>query len=360
MMKATRTLAIVLFLCRLFAGRQGQSGFLFAVILVLSSVIGAGAGVSDLKSVSPAEAKAMDSESWKNMVGEIKAETKALLEENEKLNAEYEFLRQKLSGMKDSLETLKKDVEKQESENKSLKAVHEEQSKKDSSLKDQVTVLDDEVKAIQSENEDLQRKLADVEEKNKLWDVQAASLENQKQEAAMDVKIDEAKQEEALRGEAAAVQELQEQLTKFQKEDEQLSQTIAELTQEQQSLVKGIEEGKTQNRELEDKVARLRRQTEAKRLENERKRQELKKRIDPALRVPPDLIQEKQRLEIEVANLSSQLESLNKSAVESNSVLARKRELMNQIMRLDAENQELRNTIADLTSRIQKLPKASP
>ena len=41
-------------------------------------------------------------------------------------------------------------------------------------------------------------------------------------------------------------------------------------------------------------------------------------------------------------------------------MLARKRELMNQIMRLDAENQELRNTIADLTNRIQKLPKASP
>ena len=359
-MKATRTSAIVLFLRRLFAGRQGQTGLLFAVMLVLSSALSAGAEGSDLKAVSPAEAKAMDGESWKTMVGEIKAETKALLEENEKLNAEYEFLRQKLSGMKDSLETLKKAVEKQESENKSFKVVHEEQSKKDSSLKDQVTVLDDEVKAIQSENEDLQRKLADVEEKNKLWDVQAASLENQKQEAAMDVKIDEAKQEEALRGEAAAVQELQEQLTKFQKEDEQLSQTIAELTQEQQSLVKGIEEGKTQNRELEDKVARLRRQTETKRLENERKRQELKKRIDPALRVPPDLIQEKQRLEVEVANLSSQLESLNKSAVESNSVLARKRELMNQIMRLDAENQELRNTIADLTNRIQKLPKASP
>lgn len=309
---------------------------------------------------SPAPASADEGTSWSELkwektVGGLKGETDDLLKQNETLNEEYKLLQQKLSDLQISVKGLNQEVFQQEKENERLRQLREEKKEKQQAWAAQVEKMKQDIAAAEQENERLSAALtAEIDKTGVLRD-KLGTLAEKKRELLLDLKMQDIKRQELKSDEEARLKDKEAQLEKVREEEQAVSQQVLELQTQEDSLLDEIESVKKESLGLETKVAELTRQRAEKIKENDALRKQIETASAAPLQVPPALAAEKQALQTEVTALEQQLEALRSSVSESSQVIDKKRDLMNEIMKMDAENQDLRQRINALTEKINSL-----
>ena len=294
---------------------------------------------------------------WQKTVEELKTKTDDLLKQNESLNQEYKFLQQKLSDLQISVKDLNKDVYEQEKVNEQLRQQQEERLKKQQDLKADAEKMRQDIQAAQNENERLNTLLTEEVEKTAAIRDKLAELSAKKREVMLDLKMQDINRQDLKADEETRLKKEQDRMEEIKKEEAALSQKVLELQKEEDSLLAQIDQFKKENRLLESKVAEFTKQKDGKMQENERLRKEIGSLSSAPEQIPPAMAAEKQALQTEVAGLEQQLATLQSSVSESSQVLDKKRNLMNEIMKMDADNQDLRQKINDLTDKLQSLQK---
>jgi chromosome segregation ATPase len=278
---------------------------------------------------------------WQTTLEQLTAQSKALSAENEKLSSEYEFLQEKVAG-------LKIDLKKRKAELKQMKS-HQHNSRKsagkyqdpNSQTFAQMDKLQEEIDALQATNQGLEKELADIQEKNRLWKIQVSTLENKKRDVKLDANYQEATagdSDHLVNDEAI---DLQTRLDKSMQEEKDLAASLEKMTAQNKDFPQDQRAMKKENRDLQNRLKILKRQIAVQEAKNARLQKSAKKGKRTPRGVFAKLLKEKKALELEIAKLTKQLDSVSKMVGESQDVLEKKRQLMDQIMHLDAENQEL-------------------
>lgn len=278
---------------------------------------------------------------WQTTLEQLTAQSKALSAENEKLSSEYEFLQEKVAGLKIDLKKRKAELKQMKSQERNGKQSDGRYQGPNSGAFAQMDQLQEEIDALKVTNKDLEKELVDIQEKNRLWKIQASTLNNKKR----DVKLD-ANYQEATAGDSDSVvndaaMDLQARLNKSMQEEKELTASLAKMTTQNKDFPQDQRAMKKKNRDLQNRLKILKRQVAVQEKKNARLQKSAKKKKRAPKGVSVKLLKEKKSLELEIAKLTKQLDGVSKTVGESKDVLEKKRELMDQIMHLDAENQEL-------------------
>jgi predicted nucleic acid-binding Zn-ribbon protein len=298
--------------------------------------------------VSSRDVKSLPDPQWQKIVDDLQAESKTMRDENDKLNSEYNMLQEKLSGLQDSITKLRTEISGQEAENKRLQQKQRERVESDDGVRQNVQKAEKEVAGLEAQNNKLSQDLAELEEKNNLWETKLSGLQVQKRELLLDMKLQEFANEESSGKEDDELKALTRQLVDVQGREAGLRKALAELGTQSQALPPETEKLKAENKVLADQIVGLETQRKQKEIENKKMEEENRRIAAAGPQLPGELVKQQKILENQIAGLETQLESLRQSVAQAKAVLDKKREMMDEIMRLDSENQDLRNRINDL------------
>lgn len=317
-------------------------------LFVLWAVTSSSWAQYDAEDVSSSEARSLSNPEWQATLDMITRQTKELLKENEKLNSEHEFLQEKVSGLKASLEKTKAEIKQLQSQKTKAGTVSPKVAVSDAS--DKMSDLQKEIDDLSAENKDLEKELTEIKEKNRLWKIQVASLQNQKRDTRLDANYEEARGSGFEAGTQYPSSDLQRQLDKSLQNEKDLAEALEKITAQNEDYPEEEAVLKKKTRDLEDRVKMLRKDIAAQQQQNEKLKKSAKKGKGATSGASVDLVKQKKLLESDVVKLTAQLDAVSKTVGESKEVLGKKRQLMNQIMHLDAENQELRGKIDALVA----------
>ena len=287
----------------------------------------------------------VSSADWQTTLEQLTAQSKALSAENEKLSSEYEFLQEKATGLKTDLKKRKAELKQMKAQKKKGHSSADKYQDPNSGAFAQMDKLQEEIDALKVTNKDLEKELADIQEKNRLWKIQVSTLENKKRDVKLDVNYQEATAGDSDPVANDAVVDLQARLDKSMQEEKDLTAALKRMTAQNKNFPQDQRAMKKKNRDLQNRLKILKRQIAVQEAKNARLQKSAKKgkgtskgtlKSDSA-----KLLKEKKSLELEIAKLTKQLDGVSKTVGESQDVLEKKRQLMDQIMHLDAENQEL-------------------
>ncbi len=323
--------------------------YFIALFLVLGASATLWAQSEDVD-ITSAQARAFSDPKWQATIDQITAQTKQLLIENEKLSSEYDFLQQKKDSLKTDLEKIKAEIKQLESQKQKVLPASSNNTDESADALSNMAEVQKQIDALEMSNKDLEKQLADIQEKNRLWKIKLSTLENQKRDASLDANYKEAVSQPQKVLPEGEMGNLQAQLDKSLQNEKELTEALAKISAENDKLPQETETLKKQNRDLEQRLKVLKREIAAKEKQNEKMQKSAKKMKPKSQGVSGDLLKQKQNLETEVAKLTKQLDAVGKTVGESKEVLEKKRQLMDQIMHLDAENQELHAKIDALVA----------
>lgn len=293
----------------------------------------------------------VSSAEWQSTLEQLTAQSKALSAENEKLSSEYEFLQEKVAGLKSDLKKRKVELKQMKSQKKNGKQPAGEYQDPNSGAFAQMDQLQQEIDALKVTNQGLEKELADIQEKNRLWKIQASTLENKKRDVKLDANYQEATAGDNDHVSHDVAMDLQTRLEKSLQEEKDIEAILRKMTAQNKNSPQDQRAMKKKNRDLQNRLKILRRQIALQEKKNTRLEKSTKKSKRAPKGASAKLLKEKKFLELEIAKLTKQLDGVSKAVGESKDVLDKKRQLMDQIMHLDAENQELHAKINDLIAQ---------
>lgn len=286
----------------------------------------------------------------------IKGEISALLEENKRLEEEYFSLKSRLleiQGEINQQKLLNRDLEGEIARTKRLmekeRFSRDELTQKTEQLQREITNKENELKSLKEQ-------LSGFEDRRQAWHSKIAELEAQKNQLNLEIGAQKALQEKIRAGEAAEIQQLKDELTALQKQETEADQSLIDLEQQSQRVQEEMAALRAENQRLEAQRALLEKQRAEKMKENARLLKENPSDNPEYTRK----LQEKKALEAKVRNLEEELEKVKKTLEASSQLQARKRALLDEIMALDKENRQLRQTVADIKADIDVLKAQTP
>lgn len=298
--------------------------------------------------ISSSQARNLSDPKWQQTLDEVASQTKELLTENEKLSSEYEFLQEKVSTLRADLEKTRTEIKQiQDKKQKAMPSSSGQYKDQTAEASAKMTDLQKQIDEMAAGNEDLEKELADIQEKNRLWRMKVSTLETQKRDAKLDANYKEASADADLDDQT---QSLQAQLDKSLADEKELTQALKKVTAQSESLPQDTGDFKKKNRDLQQRLKVLKRDIAAAQIENQKLAKSAKKSKPKSKGAPESLIRQKKTLEAEVEKLTKQLDAVGKAVGQSKEALEKKRQLMDQIMHLDAENQELHAKIDALVA----------
>jgi len=329
---------------------------LYSLIFVLFTSLSFAqtAAVPDL---SPAQARSLSNQEWKKNIDTIKADTKTLLGQNEKLNSEYAFLNEKLAELQETISGIKKEIADQEEENKSLRNYSQDQKKLIGNSRAKIEMGEKEAEEIEKRKKELLKQLTIAQNNTRLQQEKLDALQAEKRELTLDLKMQEYYQSELKSDESTGIKKMKEQMERTEKDIARLSQIAEDLQLKKQQIPQQINASKRENKDLESQLSLLERQRRDKINENERLVKKNERLANLASKIPSGLLSEKRRLENDVKEAEAKLESVKKAVAESASVLEQKRGMMDEIMNMDSNNQEMREKITEILNQISALKK---
>lgn len=306
-----------------------------------------------IDSVSGDKASALSHEDWQTTLENIKSDTNSLLEANKQLNSEYDFLKQKLAELQNRFAKVKEENANLEIQNQNLEKSRSDKRRASEEIEQKMLKMQNEAVELGTKNKPFRGQLTQIEEQNEQMQKTLHGLQSQKREILLDLKLQEAARGEAKDIDDEETRKLNQQLSEYQQREKELNTELAQSQDEMQGVLEDIENINKENSEFEAQLSDLRVKKENQIRTNEQLRKEnerLAKSPGPA-----DLVKQKNALEAKIHSLTKELDSIRKSVQESSSVLEKKRGLMDEVMKLDAENQELRTQVADLLQKINDL-----
>jgi len=312
---------------------------------------------ADFDIPSAKTARVLSNREWKETIGNVKAETQTLLENNEKLNAEYEVLQEKFGHVQDSVRDLRQEVGRQTAENDRIQKAKRRRESSATSRRDEVSRIESRVKKIETDNEQLKVDLDAQISANEALESQVSDLQARRREILLDLKLQEFNSEEVELEESEELEDLKAKLKVYQKEELELEKLISKLYGKKQEMVDAASQMAQDNKKLESEIGELKKQRDDQQRANRIQAKENDSMSALATRVPGRLIKEKRGLKAEIARYEREIERIKTSVEKSSSVLEQKRTLMDDIMRKDAENQVLRDQISDMMDDVSGLKK---
>ncbi len=290
---------------------------------------------------------------WEMSLEQLKSKAQFLLQENQKLQSEYQTLSEKINTAQGSIEQLDKDIDEQGKVNAKLKTMYDEKIKSTEPENSEVTRLKAEVADIEKANAKLRQDLAMAESAAAGSEKEMQALEAQKQTLSSEIQQRQELYQDFLNQGTAAFKDKKGQLTEFQKKEEELQAGIEGLEKKAALLPGKVDEMAKQNHQLEDEASALKRQKSEQERKNEVLRRENQKLQQTGQIVSSQIVRERWQLEREVKLLTQELDSARNSVQQSSNIIAMKRELMDKIMVLDAENQKLRDQVSQLMEEVK-------
>lgn len=281
---------------------------------------------------------------------QVKKDIADLFAENSRLEEEYKELKSRVLEIQSDINTYKLENKGLEQEIEQARNLTEKQRYTRDSLSQKIELLKKEVAGNEEKSRALETELSSYDEKLKTWQAKIADLENQKNLLTTQLQEEEAQRQRILQGESEEIKVLKDQLSSMQGEENNVLQAIEASQQENQKAMEEIEVLKSENKNLDDQIAGLQRDKEAKVRENA----ELQKQAG-SVKMSPEYtrkLQEKTAVEARIKKLEGELENVRKSLESSVGLQSQKRELVNQIMSVDKENQELRRKVSELKAAI--------
>ncbi len=281
---------------------------------------------------------------------QVKQDIAGLLSENSRLEEEYKELKSRVLESQTNINDYKIENRALEQEIEQARNLTDKQRYTRDSLTQRIELLKKEIAGNEEKSGALETDLGSYDEKLKTWQAKIADLDNQKNLLTTQLQEEEAQRRRILSGEAEEIKALKEQLSAIQGGENNVLQAIEASRQENQKAMEEIEVLKNENKNFEDQIVQLQRDKEIKARENA----ELQKQAE-SVKMGPDYagkLQEKKVVEARVKNLEGELENVRRSLESSVGLQSQKRELVDQIMTVDKENQELRNKVSELKAAI--------
>ena len=285
---------------------------------------------------------------WQETVRSLRRQTEMLLEKNKSLNEEYSYLQGSMTEVQAHLKQLETEIEEYRRESRRLLDLQKKNTQEQKDMETKLLQQKRAMEPLEKQNRDLEVQWMAVKQETQQWHDRVTALEQEKRDLIAQLK----NLEESKDGMSDAVDEEIKKLDSILQEYEEEG-ALVEL--EKDSYKREQEEIARINAMLEDNVEGLKdeeQQVMAQIEGQERQTAELKKKNAPE-RLPPELVKEKKRLEMQVQHLEGQLETIKKSVEETSAVLEKKRTLMDEIMGIDAENRNLRQQVSDLVKQLK-------
>ncbi len=289
---------------------------------------------------------------WQETVRSLKKQTEMLLEKNKTLNEEYSYLQGSMTGVQERRKQLEKEIEEYRRENQQLLDQQKKNALQQQDMKKKRLQTQKELEPLQKQNRELEDRWMAVKKETEDWHARISALEREKRDLITQLKNLESSQDDMSGA-------LDEEIKKLDSILQEYDEEGALVDLEKESYAREEAEISRLNALLEEDIEGFQKEEErvtAQINEVERQKSELKKKEKPE-RLPPELVKEKQRLELQVKQLEAQLGTIKKSVEDTSAVLEKKRALMDEIMRIDTENRALRQQVSEL---VEQLKEAKP
>lgn len=322
---------------------------LFGLILVLL------AGASFLVSEATAEIEISPYKSKREMFSEIKQETNDLLRENQKLEAEYQSVKREYLQLKGQAERLAREVESLRGQSNDGSRFQRHNQVKVGLMEDQLGSNVNDLMIKESQLAFLSSQLLDLEESHKLWKLQLADLQYAKRKLEMDYKVRNQMSEAEIQEQEQLRNELRQDLTKALEKEKNLELKLSELQQEGTSHDVTIRRLNQEIKALERKKKKLGRKVDFEARENST----LKGKKMLVMRSFENRFwrteKERNYLSERVAALEAEYQELDKRVSSTMNTSDEKQKILDDIIRLDKENQDLKREITEVTEQIKAL-----
>lgn len=285
----------------------------------------------------------------------IKDRISRLMEDNAGLRAEYTELYNEYQNLQTNSFRHASEIEnfKQNSEN----IQHARRGQKD-----KLTALEEDAQKVQADillNETkaafLKSNLMNMDDKQRLLKLQFADLEYQKRELEMELQLKTIAAQDKAAQYDKELQALKLQLQINLEKEAQLTHAISDFKSTAVAVPERAERLEGENRELEDQIAELERKLDFKLRETDL----LKNKRELGVKLMENGTffkgKRKEDLEQKVAALEAQYNDFSQKMETSLTGQTKRKALMQSVIDIDKENQGLRDKIAELTEKIEKL-----
>jgi len=288
-----------------------------------------------------------------SVLDNIKSQIALLVEENQRLSSEYRSLQQEYADLQKVVKQNENEMREIELESNSRSAREEEQKQLVKTYYEDLDGINNHILIQESQNMYLRGELLDVEESQGLMRFQLADLQNQKRELELQLKTKEFYSEEEHQKFQGEINSLKKKLKSYLEKEEEMMSQIREQEQGNSSLPQSVEKLRQKNEEFNDELTDLQR------------KKDFKSREVEALEAKRLFLSEsvkalKEQKEKERVALQQRLEQLETEYAALNDtvtlVLLRqsvKRKLLDETIKMDKENQILRDRIAGLKEKIK-------
>jgi len=295
-----------------------------------------------------------------DLINEVKSDIAGLLAENKKLEVEYRRLQDRFHELQGNVEQRRKSMKEKEMEGIAIvtpdygePVIHKRPRKiRDEQLLRQLDMMENEWLMLEGQNSFLKGQHMDLNDKERLLELQLADLEYEKRELELELKIKEFRFLAGHRKEAWETQDLRNQLQASIENERALSRMIEESGENAVTGPRRMPFYRRQNKRLTFQIEEAQRKLGFKVRENAI----LKDKMLYSTKIMDGPIVRKEEqmamLEADVARLEEEHSVLNE---EVNAALVRqkkKKKLIKEIVDLDQENQRLREKISKLQDQI--------
>lgn len=286
---------------------------------------------------------------------EIKARIAALLVENKKLETEYAAIQKEYAQTKVLVEQHRNEIDMMHQHFLETNRERKDTKKAVKSLRVGQDSMANDILIKQSRIAYLKGELLDMEEKERLWNLQLADLGYQKRQLEMDYKYKNFYSQENQRRQNEELNNLKKELKSLLEQERELKHQISELETKRESYPYKAQRLTEENKEWEDKIKALQKDLDFKMRENATLREKQSFTVKSAEYTRNQKEQEKVELTEEVQNFQKELDNFNQNVDLSLLRQDRKRQLVQEIINIDKENQQLRDKITDLQQKLTSL-----
>ncbi len=278
-------------------------------------------------------------------IAQIQTQVEALLEENAKLEAEYKLLNENARSLERAIDEQSQKAKRAEEQARQNVGVKEVQEKSAAELQQKIDELQKNITAQRQIKARLQNESSQLDQDYKALQKQIASIPQEKEDLAKEIKFKQFAFNQAQEGEALELRDLTNELKRLENAEQKLLASLKNVKKVPSSKEE-IKRIKKENKALQRQIQGLKKEIKVKTKANA----PLKQKTLSSSKLAADEIwqKEKERLALSqyVEQLQSQVDALEQNINAYLAEQTRREELLQEIMQLNEENEALRQRIS--------------
>ena len=261
---------------------------------------------------NPAHPAAQDAPGMDSL-DNIKSDISALLEENAKLQEQYEIFKAQILETQTDINEQKIEDQKIIEETKQTQEFIEREKNRRAALGKKMERFQQEIATHDHKTSLLKKELADVDEKVQLWKLKISDLELQKNDLNLELKKQETWRQDIQSGETEELKKLKEQISAIESEEEKVTGSLLQAKSENQQIFAQINNLREENKNLEEQIAQVKKQREEKIQQNAQLQKEQGASQNKIRNEYLAKMKQKSALEAQIKQLENKAESVRKS-----------------------------------------------